>query len=209
MPLKDFLSDNPGIKKFIHRLLIPENEARPRLWVKWLVNPFFHRRGKGTVIRRRVRMDVLPFSPFSLGDHSIIEDFSTVNNGVGAVVIGRHSLIGIGNVIIGPVTIGDHVIIAQHVTISGLNHGYKDINTPISLQKVTTAHVSVGDACWIGANAVITAGTNIGRHVVVAAGAVVTRDVPPYSVVAGNPARVIKKYDPGQQDWISVKQSGV
>ncbi len=206
MPLTDFLKRNPGLKKFVHRLLIPKNEARPRLWVRWFVNPFFHKKGKGTIIRRRVRMDVLPFHHFSMGDHAVIEDFCTVNNGVGPVSIGRHSLIGIGNVLIGPVSIGDHVIIAQHVTISGLNHDYQDIHTPISQQSVKTAPIRIDDDCWLGANVVVTAGVTIGKHVVVAAGSVVTRDVPPFSVVAGSPARVIKRYDAGKQVWESVKQ---
>ena len=55
--------------------------------------------------------------------------------------------------------------------------------------------VSIGNDVWIGANAVILPGITIGRHVVVAAGAVVTKDVPPYSLVAGVPARVIKQLE--------------
>ena len=119
----------------------------------------------------------------------------------GAVYIGNHSLIGIGNVIIGPVTIGNNVILAQNIVVSGLNHVYTDPDVPIHLQPVTTAAITIEDDCWIGANVVITAGVTIGRHSVIAAGSVVTKDVPPYSVAAGNTARVIKQYNHITKEW--------
>lgn len=202
MSVAELITQHPVLKKIVHRLLIPKNQARPRQWVRWFVNPFYHSKGQGSIIRKRVRLDVLPFNVFSMGKQSVIEDFSTINNGVGHVVIGDHSLIGISNVIIGPVTIGNHIIIAQHVTISGLNHTYSDVTVPISQQKIITAPIVIGDNCWIGANAVITAGVTLGKHVVVAAGSVVTKDVPPFSVVAGIPARVIKQYDAVLQEWV-------
>lgn len=204
MSFSDFIKSSPQLKSWVHWLLIPRNQARPRLWVSWLINPFIHHKGKSVIIRRRVRLDVLPFNPFSIGDHSIIEDFSTINNGVGPVTIGHHSVIGLSNVIIGPATIGNHVIIAQHVVASGLNHNYTDINKPIKEQSTTTRPILIEDECWIGANVVITSGVTIGKHAVVAAGSVVTKDVPPFSVVAGNPAKLIRQYSPDHQDWIRV-----
>ena len=202
MSVVNTIKSNPKIKKIVHRLLIPKNEARPRLWVKLILNRFFHKRGKGSVIRARTRVDVLPFNRFELGDHSTIEDFSTINNGVGDVIIGHHTLIGMGNVIIGPVTIGNDVIFAQNVVASGLNHEYKDVSRPIHQQNVTTATITVGDNCWIAANVVITSGVTIGRHCVIAAGSVVTKDIPPYTVAAGNPAKPLKKYDEQTGEWI-------
>ena len=202
MSVVNTIKSNPKIKKIVHRLLIPKNEARPRLWVKLILNRFFHKRGKGSVIRARTRVDVLPFNRFELGDHSTIEDFSTINNGVGDVIIGHHTLIGMGNVIIGPVTIGNDVIFAQNVVASGLNHEYKDVSMPIHQQNVTTATITVGDNCWIAANVVITSGVTIGRHCVIAAGSVVTKDIPPFTVAAGNPAKPLKKYDEQTGEWI-------
>jgi len=178
--------------------------ARPRWWVRWLVTPFVHHRGKNSCIRRSARADIFPFNKFSLGERATIEDFCTVNNGVGDVFIGDHSRIGLGSVLIGPVTIGRQVIVAQNVVLSGLNHTYTDVTVPIRLQKVTTAAVIVEDEVWIGANAVITAGVTIGKHSVVAGGAVVTKSIPPYSVAVGNPARVIKKYDFEKEEWVRV-----
>ena len=204
MSLKDSIKNNPGIKKLVHRMLIPANEARPRLWVKWFVNPFIHKKGKGAKIRPRTRVDVLPFNQFILGDHSTIEDFSTINNGVGDVIIGHHTLIGMGNTIIGPITIGNNVIFAQNIVASALNHEYRDVTLPIHEQKILTAAIIVEDECWVAANAVITSGVTIGKHSVIAAGAVVTKNIPPYSVAVGNPAKVIKQYDFEKQEWVRV-----
>lgn len=205
MTLKDKIKGNPKLKKLVHWMLIPSGEARPRLWVKLLINPFLHQRGRGSKIRWRVRLDVLPFNKFSLGEVSTIEDFCTINNGVGDVVIGNNTLVGMSNVIIGPVNIGNNVIFAQNIVASGLNHEYRDADVPINRQKILVSPIVIEDDCWIAANAVITAGVTIGKHSVVAAGAVVTKNVPPYAVAAGNPAKVIKKYDFENKEWISVK----
>ena len=204
MSIKNFIKGNPAIKKTVHWLLIPSNEARPRLWVKWFVNPFIHKKGKGSKIRRRSRIDVLPFNKFILGNDSTIEDFCTINNGVGDVTIGNNSLIGMGNTIIGPIEIGNNVIFAQNIVASALNHEYRDIHTPILEQKILTGKITVEDDCWIAANAVITSGVTIGKHSVVAAGAVVTKSISPYSVAAGNPAKVIKKFNFETNEWEKV-----
>lgn len=185
-------------------MLVPGGEARPRLWVKWFVNPFVHKKGNGAKVRWRTRMDVLPFNNFSLGSGSTIEDFSTINNGVGDVIIGNNTLIGMSNVIIGPITIGNNVIFAQNIVASGLNHEYTDVNTPIHEQKILVSPITVEDDCWIAANSVITAGVTIGRHSVIAAGAVVTKNIPPNSVAVGNPAKVIKQYDAATEQWVRV-----
>lgn len=204
MSLISAIKSNPKLKKFVHWCLIPKHQARPRAWVKWFVNPFFHKKGKGTTICKRTRIDVLPFQTFNLGDYSTVEDFATINNGVGAVNIGNNSRIGIGNVIIGPVTIGNNVILAQNIVMSGLNHNYIDVETPIYLQGETVATITIEDDCWIGANVVITAGVTIGKHSVVGGGAVVTKNIPPFSVALGNPAKVVKKYNFETKDWEKV-----
>jgi acetyltransferase-like isoleucine patch superfamily enzyme len=201
MGLTDKIKSSPKLKKLSLRLLMPKNQARPRLWVKWFLNPLKHKRGKGSKIRRRTRIDVLPFNNFSLGANSTIEDFSTINNGVGEVIIGSRSRIGMSNVIIGPVYIGNDVILAQNVVMSGLNHGYEDVNIPPKDQKVTTSPIYIEDEVWIGANVSIVAGVTIGKHSVIAAGSVVTKKVPPYSISVGNPARVIKQYKFETKKW--------
>lgn len=206
MSLVAKIKSNPKLKKFVHRLLIPANDHRPRLWVRWFVNPFLHKRGKKSIVRYRSRMDVFPFNNFQLGNQSIIEDFVTINNGVGDVLIGDNTIIGIGSVVIGPVTIGNHVMLAQNIVVSGLNHGYEDVTVPPSLQKEIRKQIIISDDVWIGANSVITAGITIGRHVVIGAGSVVTKSIPDYCVAVGNPARVIKKYSATDKEWLSVSQ---
>jgi len=201
MSIKDTVKNSPGLKKLVHWMLIPADEARPRLWVKWFVNPFIHKKGSGAIIRYRTRIDALPFNKFNLGSKSIIESFSTINNGVGDVFIGDNTLIGMSNVIIGPITIGNNVIFAQNIVASGLNHEYSDVTQPIYKQKILVAEITIEDDCWIAANSVITAGVTIGKHSVVAGGSVVTKNVPPYSVVAGNPAKIIKQYNFQSEKW--------
>lgn len=196
------IRSNSILKSFVHKLIV--GNARPRFWVRWFVTPFIFSRGRGSAIRWKARTDLFPFHKFSLGVNSTIEDFCTINNGVGNVMIGDESRIGIGSVLIGPVTIGNQVILAQNIVLSGLNHGYKDINIPIRQQKVTVGRITVEDEVWIGANAVLTAGVTIGKHSVIAGGAVVTKDVPSYCIAAGNPARVIKRYDFKTGEWVKV-----
>lgn len=185
-------------------MLIPSKEYRPRLWVKWFVNPFIHQKGKGSKIRSRTRMDVIPFNNFTLGDYATIEDFCTINNGVGDVIIGKHTIIGVGNVIIGPISIGDNVMLAQNIVMSGLDHNYKDVTLSPLLQNVTSKEIVISDDVWIGANVVVTAGVKVGKHAVIGAGSVVTKDVLPYSVYVGNPAKMVKRYNFETKAWESV-----
>ena len=204
MSIADKIKSDPKLKAIVHRLIIPKGEAKPRLWVKLFVNRWFHTYGKNCKVRRYTRMDLLPFNNFELGSNSTIENFCTINNGVGEVHIGNYTLIGMGNVVIGPVSIGNNVILAQNIVISGLNHEYQDVTKPIHEQPVTTAKITIEDECWIGANAVVTSGVTIGKHSVIAAGSVVTKDIPPFSVAVGNPARVIKQYNIQTGEWAKI-----
>jgi acetyltransferase-like isoleucine patch superfamily enzyme len=201
MSLLSTIKSNPKLKKIAHWLIIPNGQARPRLWVRWFVNPFIHKRGKNTIIRFNTRMDLFPFNKFEIGANSIIEDFATINNGVGDVSIGNNAGVGLSNVIIGPVKLGNYVMLAQNIVISGLNHGYEDVTIPPRMQKVVTKQITIEDNVWIGANCVITAGVTIGKHAIIGAGSVVTKDIPQFSVAVGNPARVIKKYNFETNSW--------
>lgn len=204
--IKSRIKANPFLKKIALRMLIPKNEYRPRVWVKWFLNPLKHKRGRSSVIRSGTRTDLFPYNNFSIGKYSVIEDFATVNNAVGDVIIGEKTIVGIGSVIIGPVTIGNNVLIAQNIVMSGLNHGYQDVDIPPSEQDVTCDRILISDNVWIGANSVITAGVTLGKHCIIGAGSVVTKNVPEYSVAVGNPARVIKKYNSLSKHWESPNQ---
>lgn len=189
--LRAKLKNNPKFKKFIDWVIMNQVETRPR-WFMRLLAPLYQHRGKHSVIHRSARMDTPPYRLFSLGNYSVIESFACINNAVGDVIIGDHTRIGLHNTIIGPVDIGNHVNLAQGITVTALNHNFSDTNKRIDEQGVSTNPVTIEDDVWVGANAVILPGVTIGEHCVVAAGAVVTKDVPPHSLVAGVPAKVIK-----------------
>ena len=184
--------ENPKLKKLVDWIIMNQVQTRPRWFIRMLA-PLYQHRGKHSVVHRSARMDTPPYRKFSLGDYSVIESFSCINNAVGDVVIGDHTRIGLHNTIIGPVTIGCHVNLAQGITVTALNHNFEDSDKRIDEQGVSTTPVIIEDDIWIGANAVILPGVTIGNHSVVAAGAVVTKNVPPHSLVAGVPARIIKQ----------------
>ena len=190
--IRSKFKDNPKSKKFFDWVIMNQVETRPRWYVR-LLAPLYQHRGKHSVIHGSVRMDTPPYRRFSLGDYSVIESFCCINNAVGDVVIGDHTRIGLHNTVIGPVTIGSHVNLAQGITVTALNHNFEDPNKRIDEQGISTSAVTIEDDVWIGANAVVLPGVTIGNHSVVAAGAVVTKDVPPHSLVAGVPAKVIKQ----------------
>ncbi len=190
--IRERFKQAPLLKKWVDWLIMNPTETRPRWFIR-LMAPFYQHRGRGSVIHRSVRMDTPPYRRFSLGRKSVIESFSCINNAVGDVIIGDHTRVGLHNTIIGPVTIGSHVNLAQGITVTALNHNFSDSTLRIDEQGVSTTPVVIGDDVWIGANAVVLPGVHIGRHVVVAAGAVVTRDVPDGCVVAGVPATIKKR----------------
>jgi acetyltransferase-like isoleucine patch superfamily enzyme len=190
--LRTRLGDNPRLKKLLDWLVMNQRDARPRWYVR-LLAPLYQHRGRGSKVYHSVRMDTPPYRRFVLGRHSVVESFSCINNAVGDVVIGDHTRIGLHNTIIGPVTIGSHVNLAQGITVTALNHNFVDLSLRIDQQGVSTQPVTISDDVWIGAHAVVLPGVSIGRHCVVAAGAVVTKDVPDNSVVGGIPAKIIKK----------------
>lgn len=204
MSLKEKLRTSPGWRAFILKLVSSQNGARPRWWVRNFINPFYHQKGNGTVIFRRVRMDLMPYNHFEIGDYSTIEDFSFINNGMGAVKIGNHVFVGASNVIIGPVTLHDHIMTAQNVVISGLNHGFENVTTAFRYQSCTVSEIVINEGCWIGANSVITSGVTVGKYSIIAAGSVVTKDIAEYSMAAGNPARLIKQFNHESKRWEKV-----
>ena len=183
---------NPKLKRMVDWLIMNQVETRPRWFIR-LLAPLYQHRGRHAIIHHSVRMDTPPYRKFWLGDYSVVESFACINNAVGDVIIGDHTRIGLHNTIIGPITIGSHVNLAQGITITALNHNFDDSEKRIDQQGVTTKEVVLEDDIWVGANAVILPGVTIGKHAVVAAGAIVTKDVPPHSLVAGVPAKVIRQ----------------
>lgn len=117
--------------------------------------------------------------------------------------IGKHSSIAA----IDCVKIGKHVLFAAYVHITDHSHGYEDITKPISPQPlISKGPVIIEDDCWLGFSCEILSGVHIGKHSVIAARAVVTKDVPPYSIAAGNPAKIVKQYNFQTREWEKVKK---
>ncbi len=100
------------------------------------------------------------------------------------------------------IDIGAGCLIAERVFITDTGHLFEDIHVPIMVSGLMEGRpVKIEDDVWIGVGAVILPGVAVGRHSVVAANAVVNRDVPAYSVVAGNPAQVVKTFDSESGVW--------
>jgi len=198
------IKSNPRLKNIALWMITPKRNPRPRLWVRWIVNPLKHKKGKGAKIRRRSRIDVFPWNRFEIGKLTTIEDFCTVNNGSGDIILGDRVRVGIGSVLIGPVKMGNGSGLGQHVFVAGFNHGFSDGTKNSSVQPLDIKPTTIEEEAHIGANSVIVAGVTIGKRSQIGAGSVVTKDIPPFSVAVGNPARVIKQFNQETNSWEKV-----
>lgn len=177
----------------------------------FIISFFLNEAGKKILINTPLKMDGL--RNISIGNNVVIGYkcwfFALKNNDhtKSKINIGSGSAIGSFNhiVALNNVTIGKNVLISDKVYISDNLHNYEDINTPIIKQSIRQiGEVVIGDGSWIGENACII-GAKVGMNCVVGANAVVTKDIPDFSVAVGIPARVIKKYDFQNKKWISVR----
>ncbi len=131
----------------------------------------------------------------TIGKHAIIRPTNIYGSAIGeGLKIGNNSSIGPYSYIgcSGYIEIGDNVMMSPRVSIYAENHLFDHPDLSIKEQGVKREFVKIEDDCWIAANTIILAGVTIGRGSVIAAGSVVTKDIPPYSVVGGVPAKVIK-----------------
>jgi len=179
----------------------------------YLVYKFvFGKIGNNTRIISPLKID--GYKEIFIGDDVIIE-YKTwlaavpINRGEKcSLEIGEGTVIGHFNHIYATesIVIGKYVLTADKVYISDNIHGYQDVNIPILKQPVIQRNtVIIGDGTWIGENVCII-GAKIGKNCVIGAGAIITKDIPDYCVVVGNPARIIKKYNQSTSAWEVVSQ---
>ncbi|MCL4183311.1 MAG: acyltransferase [Burkholderiaceae bacterium] len=155
--------------------------------------------GRGVIVDDDVVLDAKgEGSSIALGDNVLL--------GRGSILTCNRSTISIGGFVsIGPycflvsrsrLSIGSNVAIGAGTYLLGGGHAHDDVDTPVIRQARTSQGIVVEDGAWIGIGAKILDGVTIGQHSIVGAGAVVSKDVPPWSVVLGNPARVVEKRKP-------------
>lgn len=138
-----------------------------------------------------------------IGDNNFFDSNSQLNSQRGTIDIGNNNFVGPNCIFqgFGGVVVGSNCMIAGNTFISSSNH---DIEDPLSreyLIKEIGRYVVISDKVWIGANCTITAGVTIGKCAIVAAGSVVTKNVEPYTIVGGVPAKVIKIYNQETKKW--------
>lgn len=111
---------------------------------------------------------------------------------------GKYTCIGCSNKIV----IGEDVRMAPYVHIADRNHSYEDIEKSVINQPtVSKGPVIICDQAWLGFGVQVMSGVTIGKHSIIAAGSVVTRDIPDYTVAAGNPAKPIRCYNFDTNSW--------
>ncbi|MEI5671653.1 acyltransferase [Nocardioides sp. CCNWLW212] len=178
----------PDVSRMMRRL-----ETLIRLALYWLiVQKLPSARYPGGRLWKRIRGSTVGPLFKSFGHDVNIEPGVSFGKG-DRVSIGDRSGIGQNSRLDGPVEIGRDVMMGPEVMIFALGHEFSDISRPMIRQGMTVPDpVVILDDVWIGARAIILPGVTVGRGAVVAAGAVVTKDVPAFSVVGGNPAKILK-----------------
>jgi len=165
-----------------NRLAIHRELARRNAFVRWPV--------QGNVLEsfREGRLEI--------GEHTLLEPHVWLTTGdSGRIRIGRGTFLNVAGMVasVELVEIGDHCMLANGCFITDGNHRFDDFEQPVTWQGFSTkGPTRIADNVWCGANVVITSGVTIGERCVIGANSVVNRDLPPYSLAAGAPAKVLK-----------------
>jgi galactoside O-acetyltransferase len=184
--LLHFLGDRPYISPRAE-IACPNLELGPHCLIDDYVTIYAHHRAEGGVYLAR---DVRIYR------WSVVE----VGPGNRCLRVGPHTHIQAGcnlNPFVSDIVIGANCLIAPQCALMPYQHGFSDIDRPICKQPLTSrGNIVIKDNVWLGVGAVVTDGVTIGQGTIIGAGAVVTRDIPPYSTAVGVPARVVCSRDP-------------
>lgn len=151
--------------------------------------------GKNGRIYEGVKLASQRGCPIHIGNNVSIEKGVVLSTSEkGKIIIGHNVYIGEYSVLMSneEIEIGDNVLISPHNDIVDFNHVYKDPNKPINQQGFISKKIKIEEDVWIGSGAKILMGVMIGKGAVIGAGSIVTKDVLPYHVVIGNPAKTVK-----------------
>ena len=180
--------------RWYERNSLPWNRARIH-WEAMRREAFFRRPIHGNVL------EALREGRLEIGAGTLFEpDVWITAPGEARVRIGAGTFLNLGVMIAAErlVEIGDHCMLANGCFVTDSSHRYDDPGQPVPWQGFTTkGPTRIGDNCWLGANVVVTSGVTIGERCVIGANSVVTRDIEPFSVAAGAPARVIRRIEYG------------
>jgi acetyltransferase-like isoleucine patch superfamily enzyme len=196
-----------------YQIIAKVNYHLTKLHTQFWKKMFWGHIGEKTVIYSPMKI-VNPMN-ISIGDGVIIEANSTLYcvgnyqgiNHQGNISIGNDVYInyGFNATTANRITIEDGVLCAFNVSIFDFDHGYEDVFSNINRAELTVkGPIVIGEKSWIGMNVAILGSVNIGKHCIIGANSVVTKDIPDYCVVAGSPARIIKRYNKLTKIWEKV-----
>ena len=188
-----------GLRGVAYKPIIKSNGIPTIEYGVRLAQPANIHLGRGTYVDHGVYLHACP-DGIRIGDDSFIMHGSVLHVynfrdlPHAGITIGRKCFIGELNVIRGQggVTLGDYVYTGSLVQILAVNHVFDDPDVPIMEQGITAQGIVVEDDVWLASGAIVLDGVHIGRGSVVGAGAVVTEDLPSYSIAVGSPARVVR-----------------
>jgi acetyltransferase-like isoleucine patch superfamily enzyme len=152
--------------------------------------------GENVKIYEGVKMASKKGCPINIGDNVSVEKGVILSTSErGKINIGKNVYIGEYSILTSneEIEIGDNVLISPHNDIVDFNHIFQDPNKPVNQQGVIAKKITIQEDVWIGSGSKILMDVTIGKGAVIGAGSIVTKDVPPYDVVVGNPAKTIKK----------------
>jgi acetyltransferase-like isoleucine patch superfamily enzyme len=187
-----------GLRGLAYKLILKSQGIPAIEYGVRLAQPANIRLGRGVYLDHGVYLHACP-NGIHIGDGtvimhgSVLHVFNFRDLPHAGITIGRKCFIGELNVIRGQggVTLGNYVYTGPLVQILAVNHVFDDLNVPIMEQGITARGISIEDDVWLASGVIVLDGVNIGQGSVVGAGAVVTEDLPPYSISVGSPARVV------------------